>query len=57
MSAAAIFAPKKPAWLKGSVVAAVALTAIYVWIAWSHPWQPGRFWGAHLRHDCGAPGF
>jgi hypothetical protein len=45
MSAAAVLAPKRPAWLKSSAVAAVALMAIYLGIAWSHPWQPGRFWG------------
>jgi hypothetical protein len=45
MIGAAVLAPKKPAWLKSSVVAAVALLAIYVGIAWTRPWQPGRFWG------------
>jgi hypothetical protein len=45
MNAAAVLSPKKPAWLKGSVAAAAALLAIYVGIAWTRPWQPGRFWG------------
>jgi len=45
MSAAAVWSPKKPIWLKSSVVAATALVALYVAIAWSRPWQPGRFWG------------
>ena len=45
MSVAAVLAPKKPVWLRSSIVAAAASLVVYLALAWLQPWQPGRVWG------------
>lgn len=45
MSVATAFAPKKPAWLRATVVASVVSVLLYLALAWWQPWQPGRLWG------------
>lgn len=45
MSLAPALVPKKPAWLKASVVVVTVVVAAYVAYTWTRPWQPGRFWG------------
>ncbi len=45
MSVAAAWAPKKPVWLRTTAVAGAVALVLYVALAWSRPWQPGRFWG------------
>jgi hypothetical protein len=39
-----VFRPKRIAWFRGFLVAAVASTAAYVAASWWRPWSPGR-WG------------
>jgi len=45
MSVAAVLAPKKPVWMRSSVVTGAVALAVYLALAWLRPWQPGRFWG------------
>ena len=42
--ASIVFRPKRIAWFRGFLVAAVASTAAYVAASWWWPWSPGR-WG------------
>jgi hypothetical protein len=45
VAATSTWTPKKPMWLRVTVVASAAALALYVFLAWQSPWQPGRFWG------------
>jgi hypothetical protein len=40
-----VLRPKRPDWLRGFLIVAVASMAIYLGAAWWSPWTPGRFGG------------
>lgn len=45
MSLAPVLAPKRPAWLRATIINAIAALVAYIGLAAQSPWQPGRFWG------------
>ena len=40
-----VLAPKRPNWFRAATAIGVSSLAVYVALAWSAPWSPGRFWG------------